>query len=32
MTLRENIEAWLFGALIVIGLPALIYASQQWAG
>ena len=32
MTVREKIENWLFGAVIIVGLPALIWASQRIAG
>jgi hypothetical protein len=32
MTIREKTEGWVFGALFVVGLPALIFASQRIAG
>jgi hypothetical protein len=32
MTIREHIEGWAFGALFVVGLPALIFLSQRMAG
>jgi hypothetical protein len=31
MTIRDHVEGWIFSAIIVVGLPALIYASQQMA-
>lgn len=32
MTLREKIEGWAFAALLIVGLPLLIAASQRMAG
>jgi hypothetical protein len=29
MTMRDTIEGWLFAAIIIIGLPALIFATQR---
>ena len=32
MTKRENIEAGIFGAILIIGLPAAMFVSQAIAG
>ena len=32
MTLREKIEGWAFSAILIVGLPLLIVASQRIAG
>lgn len=32
MTVSEKIEGWIFAAILVVGLPALIAASQWIAG
>ena len=32
MAIREKIEIWVFGAIMIVGLPALIVASQRIAG
>jgi hypothetical protein len=32
MALKERIEVGLFGAILIVGLPALIFAAQQIAG
>jgi hypothetical protein len=32
MTMREKLECSLFGVILVGGLPAVIFASQQLAG
>lgn len=32
MTLKDKIEGWVFAVIIVMGLPALIFASQQIPG
>lgn len=32
MTLRDKIEVTIFGALLIVGLPALVFASQRIAG
>jgi len=32
MTIREKIEGWVFAAILIVGLPALIAASQRIAG
>ena len=29
MTVREKVEGWVFASIIVMGLPALIFASQR---
>jgi hypothetical protein len=32
MTRREKIEGWAFAAVLIVGLPLLILASQRIAG
>jgi len=32
MTIKERIETLIAGALLIIGLPALIFATQRIAG
>ena len=32
MTMQEKIEIWAFGALFVIGLPALLFGAQRLFG
>jgi hypothetical protein len=32
MTIREKIEGAVFGAILLVGLPAVIFATQRIAG
>ncbi len=32
MTMREKIETTLFGAVLIVGLPALMFAAQASGG
>jgi hypothetical protein len=32
MTMKETIEGWIFAAILVVGLPALIAATQRIPG
>ena len=32
MTLRDKVEAWIFAAIIIVGVPALLFASRQIPG
>ncbi len=32
MTVRERIEVTVFGTLLIVGLPALMFAAQRMAG
>ncbi len=31
MTRKDDIEGWMFATLLILGLPALIFASQRMA-
>ncbi len=32
MTLKQRIEVWTFGAILIVVLPAIIFATQRLAG
>ena len=32
MAMTDNIKAWIFAAILVVGLPAIMFATQAFAG